>query len=238
MFKSVLIKLKLYITEHKIVIILSALMTFLVLSPVWSFPFMAGNSYKGINIAHFGSDAHLYLSSAREVFDGNKMGNLALREGKEKQDEFFTYNEIILLTPLRWLGLADNVNIVNVYYFYNIVGIFAILLLIYHAVLQMSGDKRISIASAIFVVGGYQIVYNKNLFYNDFNIYGRTMFPYIASLAFFIYFNLLIKAIKAPSFKKMFITGIWLGFLFYVYFFAWTFLFVCFPGFHRLRFLL
>ncbi|MDP2684185.1 MAG: hypothetical protein Q8P20_03945 [bacterium] len=224
MLKILLLKLRLYIAEHKVAIILSATMTFLVLSPVWSFPFMA-KDYKGINIAHFGSDAHFYLSRGREVFDGNKMGNVVLREGKDKQDPFFSYNEIILLTPLRWLGLSNKVSIVNVYHFYNAISIFTIILLIYHAVLQMSGDKKISIASAIFVVGGYQIVYNKSLFYTDFNIYGRTMIPYIASLAFFIYLNLLIKVIKAPSLKRVLITGAWLGFLFYVYFFAWTFAF-------------
>ena len=225
MLKILLLKLRSYIVEHKVAIILSALMVFLVLSPVWSFPFSHKDSYKGINIAHFGTDAHFYLSRGREVFDGNKMGNLVLREGKDKQDPFFSYNEIILLTPLRWIGLSDAIGIVNVYHFYNTIGIFAIILLIYHALLQMSGDKKISIASAIFVVGGYQIVYNKTLFYTDFNIYGRTMIPYFASLAFFIYLNLLIKVIKAPNLKKTVITGTFLGFLFYVYFFTWTFAF-------------
>ena len=215
-------KLIVFIKNHYFILIIGAFLSLIILGPVIIYPFVSKETYQGINIAYFGSDAHFYTARAKEALEGHKLGNPLLQEGKNNQDLYFMYNERLLTAPLRLAGM-QNVNIVTVYNIYNFIGIFIIILLIYFFVLQLSGDKLLAIASAISVVGGYHIIYNKTLFYNDFNIYGRAMYPYISSLAFFAYLNLLIKSIKTEKLEHALLAGLLFGFLFYVYFYTWTF---------------
>lgn len=216
-------KMKKYFAEHYFVLILAFFLTALILMPVILYPFLAGESYQGINIAHFGTDAHFYLTRMKDAMDGHSSGNLVLREGKDRQDNFFMYNEQILAVPIRMLGLQNRVDAVTAYHLYNFIGVFFLILLIYSLVFRISREKLLAAVVAIFVVGGYHIVYNKRLFYSDFNMYGRAMFPYISSLAFFAYLNFLVAALQIRHWARMICAGLFFGFLFYVYFFAWTF---------------
>src|SRR3989344_3340047 len=99
-----------FIREHYLIIILGLLLTLLIEAPVLFFPFIAGKTYQGINIVPFGTDSHFYLSRAKEALEGRGLGSPFLREGKDKQDIFFTYNERALVFPVRFLGLADKIN--------------------------------------------------------------------------------------------------------------------------------
>ncbi len=215
-------KLIVFIKNHYFILITGIFLSLIILGPVIIYPFVSKETYRGINIAYFGSDAHFYTARAKEALEGNKLGNPLLQEDKNNQDLYFMYNERLLMAPLRLVGMQD-VNVVTVYNIYNFIGIFVIILLIYFFVLQLSGDKLLAVISAVSVVGGYHIVYNKTLFYNDFNIYGRTMYPYISSLAFFAYLNALIKSIKTKKIAHTILTGLLFGFLFYIYFYTWTF---------------
>ena len=215
--------MKRYFVEHYFVLILAFFLTIMILMPVILYPFISGESYQGINIAHFGTDAHFYLTRMKDAMDGHSSGNSVLREGKDQQDNFFTYNEQILAAPLRMLGIQNHINVVTVYHVYNFIGVFFLILLIYSLVFRISHEKLLAAVVAIFVVGGYHIVYNKRLFYSDFNMYGRTMFPYISSLAFFAYLNFLVAALQIKRWARAICAGLLFGFLFYVYFFAWTF---------------
>ncbi|QQG42881.1 MAG: hypothetical protein HYW15_01585 [Candidatus Giovannonibacteria bacterium] len=207
--------------EHGLIIILGLLLTLLIEAPLLVFPFVSKN-YQGINIPHFGTDSHFYLSRAKEALEGRGMGNPWLREGKERQDIMFMYNERALTAPIRFLGLADRINVVTLYNIYNFIGIFILILLAYFFVWQLSGSKLLSAVAAVFAIGGYHIVYRQFL-YNDFNIYGRPMFPYMSSLAFFAYLNLLVLWLRTKKFIYGLFSAVALGSLFYIYFFAWTF---------------
>jgi len=100
------------------------------------------------------------------------------REGKEeKRDYYFTINEQVLSAPIRLLGLSDRIDVVTLYNAYNAIGVCALILLLYFFVLMLSGKRLLAAVTALFVVGGYSIVYNKGLFYSDFNVYGRAMYP-------------------------------------------------------------
>src|SRR3990167_5034303 len=98
-------RMKRYFVEHYFVLILAFFLTIVILMPVILYPFISGESYQGINIAHFGTDAHFYLTRMKDAMDGHSSGNSVLREGKDQQDNFFTYNEQILAAPLRMLGI-------------------------------------------------------------------------------------------------------------------------------------
>ena len=204
--------------EHSLIIILGLLLTLLIEAPLLVFPFVSKN-YQGINIPHFSTDSHFYLSRAKEALEGRKLGNVFLREGKNEQDAFFMYNERVLTAPIRFLGLADRINVVILYNIYNFIGVFILILLAYFFVWQLSGNKLLSAVAAVFAIGGYHIVY-RQFFYNDFNIYGRPMYPYISSLAFFAYLNFLALWLKTQRFAYKALSATFLGLLFYIYVFA------------------
>ncbi|MBI2020932.1 hypothetical protein HYS99_00270 [Candidatus Giovannonibacteria bacterium] len=213
-----------FLKQHRAALISSFILALLIEFPLVAFYFKAGDSYQGINIAHFGTDEHLYLTRGNDVLHGNYLGNPALKEGKStKQDYYFTINEYVLVGPLYFLGLKDQINIVTLYNIYNFIGVFLLILLIYFLTLKISANKFLAISAALFVVGGYSIVYNKTFFYEDFNVYGRSLYPYIGSLAFFSYLLALVKALKSEKIKTIFFAGALYGLLFYVYFYAWTF---------------
>ncbi len=235
---------------HWFIILAALALVTIIEVPVFLFPKMAGEKYQGINIPTLGgANVYEYLMRGKDVLEGHSLGSASLREGKENSDYYFSIAEYILNKPIYWLGLGYNVDVVKLYDVYNFLGIFAIVLLIYFLVLDMSGSKLLSAVTALFVVGGYSIVYNKSLFYTDFNIYGRAVFPYMGSLFFFVYLYIVYVAVissppaggEATKQSSLFrlrllrpsewsrndilvaLAGLSFGLLFYIYFFAWTF---------------
>lgn len=212
-----------FIIDHYWAIVLSFLLTILIFAPLLVFPSVIKNEYQGINIIPFGSDAHAYLSRGREVLDGHNLGSPFIKEGKNEADSLVSYSDYILLAPIKLLGLAQKVNIVTLYYTYGFIGVFFLIILIYWLVLQLSGNKLLSIAAALFAIGGYSIVYWKTLFYHDFNVYARMIYPYVSSLILFSYLNLLVKSLKSDKLRYKIFAGMAFGLLFYIYFYAWSF---------------
>ncbi|MDD4271843.1 MAG: hypothetical protein PHF50_03485 [Patescibacteria group bacterium] len=216
-------KIKNFGHEHGWIIIASFLLTFIIFAPLLAFPGFIKDKYHGININRFSGDAHFYLTRGKEVLDGHGLGSPVLRGGKEGMDVQLSSSEYILLAPIKLLGLEKKFNIASIYNFYNFIGVFFLILLIYFFVWQLSGSKLLSIAAALFVVGGYSIVYNKSLFYSDFNVYARVIYPYFSSLILFAYLNLLVAGLKTAKLKYKILAGLVFGLLFYIYFYAWTF---------------
>lgn len=221
--KNIIDKIKGFIKEHCWIIILSFLLTVLIFAPLIVFPWVLGKEYQGININWFGTDAHFYLTRGKEVLDGHGLGCPVLKECKNEQDPYYAYGDYILLAPIKLLGLADKVNIVTVYNTYCFFVVFIIIILIYFFVRQLSGRKLVSIAAALFAIGGYSIVYRKALFYEDFNIYARVIYPFINSLILLIYLNSLVKSLNSDKLKYKILAGLSFGLLFYIYFYSWSF---------------
>lgn len=216
-------KVKAAILEHRWMIIGALSLTVLIFLPLLIFPGVIGKDYQGINIGHFGTDAHFYLSRGKEVLEGHSLGSPLLREGKNETDQFFSDSEYLLLSPIKFLGLSSKVDVVTVYHVFNFIGVFLLIILIYLFTWRLSGNKLLAAAAALFVVGGYSIIYYKTLFYSDFNIYGRPMNPYFSSLVFFGYLNLLVRSLGSADYKDRIYSGVVFGLLFYVYFFSWSF---------------
>lgn len=215
-----------FLSRHMLVIALGAVLTFILQGPLSLFPLLEGRDYQGINIAHFGTDEHYYLLRTDAVLEGISPGNPVLQEEVQAVDHTFSYVEKILFSPLIFLGLSKKVSAVDVVNTYNTLGIFLLLLLIYAFVLRLIGSRAVALAASLFVVGGYSLVYHKSFFYDDFNIYGRMMFPLLSSLCFFLYFNLLVLAIQSGKRVHAIFSGILFGLSFYLYYFLWTFTFV------------
>lgn len=210
--------------EHLVVVFFALLLAILILAPLLAFPAVIKDTYQGINIYQFGGDAHYYLTRGREVLDGHGLGNPLLREGKNETDTHLSYSDYILLAPIKLLGMTQKVNIVTLYHTYNFIGLFFLILLIYFFVWQLSDKKLLSLATSLFVIGGYSIVYFKTLFYSDFNVYARAIYPYFSSLILFLYLNLLLKSLKSAELRYKIFTALAFGLMFYVYFYAWSFI--------------
>ncbi len=196
--------------------------TLVVVAPLAAFPGYAGNRYAGINIAHFGDDEHYYLSRAHEVLEGRGLGQPFLAEGKDAQDPTVSYAERIVLAPAMLFGAhPDVVSYVNVA---NALGVFALALILYAFSFVLSGKRWLAAGTAAFVLCGYSLIYNKELLFSDFNVYGRSFFPYVSSILFFIWLALLYGATVARrGIRYVIAAGAFFGALFYVYFYAWTF---------------
>lgn len=224
--KKTVEKISYFIKEHYLIISLSFLLTVLIFAPLLAFPWVLGKDYRGININWFGTDAHYYLTRAKEVLDGHNLGSPVVREAKEEADTLLSYSDYILLAPIKLLGLEEKVNLVALYNTYNFIGVFIVIILIYFLVLQLSGRKSLALTAALFTVGGYSIVYNKTLFYDNFNIYARLIYPYSSALLLFLYLNFLVKSLKVDVLKyKIYSAGVF-GLMFYAYFYAWSFVLV------------
>lgn len=231
------------VRKHAIPLLVLFALTLLIEAPLIAFPFFAGERYQGINIAHFGNDEHHYISRVKEVLEGHNLGQMYLAEGKDLPDSFQSNIEQILFSPVRFLGLGEEANAATFVNIFNAIGVFLVLVLMYTLVYIMSGDVLLSLTCAVFAVGGYFLIENKTilytivrehrLFYTDFNIYGRSMFPYAAQIPFFAFLIFTYRAVTA-TFKRLsretitpymyvLAAGSAFGFLFYDYLYGWTF---------------
>lgn len=230
------------LSAHRWPLIAFVALALLVEAPLIAFPFYAGERYQGINIAHFGNDEHFYLSRAKEVLEGHSLGQPYLAEGKDNPDSFLVNAEQIAVAPLRLLGLYG-VGVVTYYNILNFLGIVALLTLIYFLVLALSKNILLSATTAVFVIGGYLLIENgtiisvvlrgRDIFYSNFNIFGRSNFPYMALVPFFGFLILTYRAVTS-EFRRISrativpylycaLAGVLFGLLFYLYLYAWTF---------------
>lgn len=209
--------------EHRAALLCALVAAVVVFSPSFLFPLMA-DSYQGINVGNFGVDEFHYLSMAKEPLEGHGLGNPLLREGKDWFNPEQKYTPYLVL-PFKWLGLTETVGIVTISTLYGFIGVVILVLLIYAFVLQLSGDTRLSIAAALFVVLGYNFLTNYMPFYH-FNWYSRPLIPLSSTLVFFLYLNLLVKSLRHNERRYTLAAGAVFGLAFYTYFFLWTFLLV------------
>ncbi|MBI4087902.1 hypothetical protein HY418_00755, partial [Candidatus Kaiserbacteria bacterium] len=231
------------IRAHAISLLVLFFLVLLVEAPLIAFPLYAGDEYRGVNIAHFGNDEHHYLTRVKEVLEGHNLGQMYLAEGKDLPDSFQSNIEQIMFSPVRALGLGDSVDVVTAVNILNAVGIFVVLALMYILVYILSGDILLSLTCAVFAVGGYFLIENKTIlhtilrehrfFYTDFNIYGRSMFPYAAQIPFLAFLIFTYRAATATfqrfsretivPYAYTLLAGLTFGFLFYDYLYGWTF---------------
>lgn len=230
--------MKLFLKEHWMIVLFALLLAALIKSPLFAFPYVAGDAYQGINLYHYGNlaaDEDFYLSRGKEVLEGHGLGNPLIREGKDTYpDYYFTVNEYFLVGPLYLLGLGDNIDVATLYAIYSFVGVFALIIAIYFFALHLRADKFFATVVAISVISGYSLIEN-SFFAPVFNMYGRALHPALSSLAVFAYLILCLRALKAPSVKRLLIAGAMFGALSYIYSYAWTFVAV-FNGFLFLLF--
>lgn len=192
--------------------------------PLIVFPSYLGNAYKGININHYGTDEDFYLARANDVASRHTLGQPFLSTGKEHTDPTFYKVEQVVMFPYIFFDLESHITVVDWYNTLNTFGVFILVLLLYALAFSIGKNKLLAVAIAVFVLGGHSIIFYKTLFYTEFNVYGRSIFPYAASIPFFTYVLLLYQStVKKRGLLSVVGAGVFFGLLFYDYFYAWTF---------------
>jgi len=204
-------------------LVISLIAMILIIAPLVAFPFHSGEEYRGININHYGTDEDYYLARAKDVLDGHGTGQPFLAEGKNLTDPTFYKVEQVLMFPAVLFGLSDT-DVVTWFNVANALGVFVLTLLVYAFAFALSKNRLLAATIAAFVIGGHTIIFFKTLFYDSFNIYGRSIFPYASSIPFFAFLLLLYQAtVEKLGYLTAAGAGIFFGLLFYDYFYAWTF---------------
>src|SRR3989344_1742196 len=219
-------RLLLKLRSHWSALAAALLVALFVASPIIVFPYVAGSEYRGINIMHFGSDEYLYLVRGKDALEGNRLGQPFLAEVKSGQDPTFSYAEKMLVAPLRILGVSEQVNIVTYINILNFISVVVIVLLMYAFALRLSGNRAIALAGAVFAITGYSITEEHTLFYSSYDVYGRSVFPFMSSIPFFGFLIALHEALVVrKDWRFIIVAGLILGLMCYIYFHAWTFSF-------------
>jgi hypothetical protein len=179
---------------------------------------------------------------AKKCWKDTASRSRTLQEDKNLPDPFQSNAEKFLLTPFRWLGLSS-INVVSAYNFFNTIGIFILLSLIYCFLFLFSKNRMLALAGALFAIGGYVLTQNGTILSWIFhsgviifpspNIFGRSTDPYTALVPFFGFFILTYLASRAKferfsratsrPYLLILGAGVLYGILFYDYFYAWTF---------------
>ncbi|MBI2020941.1 hypothetical protein HYS99_00315 [Candidatus Giovannonibacteria bacterium] len=204
-------------------------MSLVVISPALIFPILAGNVYRGVNIGEWVDDAY-YIVKGREILEGNSLGNIFLKIGKDSSsDPHQVYLEYVLLSPFKFSGFVEfaKENITSIYTFYSFLGVFLLVLSIYFLIYSFSENKLLSVSVALFTVGGYTLVKLSHApvtaVVPGLNIFSRPIMPVYGLLILFLYINALVRSLDRTELKYWILPSVLFGVLFYVYPYAWTF---------------
>jgi hypothetical protein len=220
------------IKVHWLAVLLALASALFVAAPVIATPFVLGSAYQGADIMHFGSDEHIYLSRAKESLEGKGTSQPYIGSNKNEQDPTFSYVESVLTLPLRVLGLSERIDIVTYYNILNFLGVFLLVLLIYIFSLRFTNDRMVALSAATFPITGYAIVEAHTLLYGGYDIYGRSLFPYISSLILFGFLIALHLALEKPfRTPALLVAGVLLGVSCWVYLYLWMYLFAFMSAF-------
>ncbi|MBI2989733.1 MAG: hypothetical protein HYY51_00900 [Candidatus Magasanikbacteria bacterium] len=222
-------RIKKHATQSAAPLFLGAVLGFLIILPQLSFPFVATESYRGVNFGNYGEDDVGYYSKGKEILEGHRNGNYALAVGKDNPDPHGVFVEYVLVRPLRFFGLSDRVDISVYYTGLSFIGVIVFFWILSNLVSAMTGHRIWSLAAAFMAIGGYNMLLQAPIqaspFSSLFNVYGRPIMPLAGSIMFFWFFLRLKKAIWDRRLKDWVLLGLILGLLFYVYFYAWTYAF-------------
>lgn len=221
---AVIVRFRNILSTHWLALGAALAVALLILAPIIATPLVLGRAYQGVDLMHYGSDELIYLSRAQDALEGHGTAQPYIGQNKNELDPTFSFAEVLLTAPL-W-ALHRSVDIVSYYNVLNFVGVFCLVLLMYGFALLLSGDRIISLAAATFPITGYAIIEAHTIFYGGYDIYGRSVFPYISSL---ILFGFLLSIYYALEHKKRYVSvavaGTLLGLSCWIYLYLWTYLF-------------
>lgn len=225
------------INDHKWAILLAFLLGIIITFPQIYFPYHHNQEYQGIYMTCTDNEI-FYLNRVREVQDGHpSLGSAVFKDGKDDPCVQPLLGEILTA----YLGKIFFLDINNTILLARFVFPFLIFLAIYGFVFLLSKDKlaalsassAFSLAIPLFARQGLFTLLRGEALETTFLSLFRPVQPQIHFLFFFgflFFFLLFFDASTRLSAKKQWLWGILsaliLGLSFYVYLYAWTFLYV------------
>ena len=214
--------------RHWLGILLALLVGIVTISPNLIFIMKLGDEYKGLYIMK--ADAHpYYISRIKEMYEGNGMTNPYIYEYKFNT---LPATPIFGAYPIAIVGKILGVKAENIALMSTFVIPILVALLVYSFgflltkrplfALLLSG--LIMFGTILFNMEDLLHLFRGELVYTQLTIWTRPILPTISFLVFFLYLNVLYKALETKSNKWFGVLALVYGLSFYTYLYCFLFL--------------
>lgn len=223
-----ILRIKKFISNHYLSIILAVAVGFLMILPQVLFMAIPENKYAGINIMATDSESNFY-ARFQEVSEGDwRISDIFWTFNKKNPYQRAYLEEVTMYN----LGRLFLLNVSQSFLFSKFILAAILFLAIYFFVLLFEKDKRIALSGAIIVMfwhGVSSISEIKSFLGNKFiitepSIFSRPINPVSGIILLFAFLSFFYLYINRPRKRYFWLAGISLGLSFYLYFFVWSFL--------------
>lgn len=213
--------------RHLLAIFFALLTGLIIVAPQLVFIAHEGGHYKGLYMMMDTEAEWYYLARMHEVYDEGKIGNPYLLEQKfEGPIVVSPGGETILAIPGKLLNIS--IPTLNLIYKFLLPAI--TFLLLYAFIFRLTTSSPWSIAGGLFFLVGSTWLYADNLshllrgelWWTQF-VYNRPVHPQFDGIMLFLYFNVLLSALKSRDARWFIALAALLGLSFYTYFYTFTF---------------
>lgn len=212
--------------KHLLAIVFAVVCGALVLLPHVIFMASEGSHYKGLYMANREA-TWFYLGRMQEFYDEGRVGNPYLFEHKFYGPQFMpSGGEMILAIPGKLLGIS----IPTLNFIYKFILPAITFLLLYALLFRLTASAPWSITGGLFFLAGSSLIYVVNLshivhgdLWFDGFLYDRPVHPQFDGMLTFLYFNVLLSALRSQNVRWFVFLGALLGLSFYTYFYSFTF---------------
>ena len=217
-----------FFKAHWLILIMAAGVGLLFIYPHLYLHFIDRQYFLGVE--SLGSDAEeYYVARIQEVYDGHPFsGNVYFWEGKKNPYLQPPFPEVFM----GYIGMFLGLSAVGADIFFKFLLGFGLSLLIYFLTLELFGEKKLAVLTAVFILLANSLVsipdaaavFSQKIENLQFLIYARPVNPSFSSLFLFGYLLFFLKSLKNPARIYVYISGLLLGLSFYVYLYVWTYL--------------
>jgi hypothetical protein len=194
--------------KHYLAILLSIVIALLTFCPQFLSINSMEDSWQGVYPINTADDIY-YLARAQDSLDGHIfLSNPYLYEHKDSSPMQFWLADYFLAMPANFF----NINVAEVYAFYDLFLVIILVLLTYSILYNLSKNKLLSLSSTTFL--------HLALFLDRF---GRSPSPQFNFIFWLLLTLFLIKYIKTNKKIYIILSGLSFGLLFHLYTYYWTF---------------
>jgi len=223
-------KIKQFIVNHYLAIILAIIVGFLMILPQVLFIFEMGDDYAGVNILATDVEPN-FLSRFQEISEGGwGFSDVFLTFGESQPYQRPFLGHLIVY----WFGRIFFSNVGHIFLSAKFFLPIVLFLTIYAFTLLFNKDTRIALSSSVGVMLWYGISSTpelKSFLVNNFivsqpSIFSRPIVPVFGLIILFSFLSFFYLYLSRSQKRYFWLAGILFGLSFYIYFFTWSFLVV------------
>ena len=221
-------KIKNIIKEHKWMLILAFLTGALMVLPQVIFITQAGNDYKGINILATDNEAN-FLARFQEIAEGDwGFSDIFLTFDKNVSYQRPYLGQVIMYR----FGQIFFLSTYQIHLLAKFILPAILFLMIYFFVLLFEPEKKIALASSagimlwygISSISDFKSFLGNNLVISGPSVFSRPVIPVLGIIILFSFLSFFYLYIIQSKKRYYWLSGIFFGLSFYIYFFTWSFL--------------